>query len=190
MDTGFDHLSTARLIIRRFQERDAGTFAEYRSDPQVARYQSWTPPYPLAQAEQFVTEMAGAHPDVAGQWCQLAIEERDSGTHIGDVAAHVDADEPRLTTVGITLSPAAQGHGYATEALTALLDYLLIQRGKHRVRATCDTRNRASAALLERVGMRREAHRLANTREKGEWTDEYVFAVLADEWRQRRQRGA
>lgn len=187
MDAGFDHLSTERLTIRRLRKQDAATFAEYRSDPEVARYQSWTAPYTVARAEQFVAGMAGDHPDVAGEWFQFAIEERQSACHIGDVAVLVDAEEPRLASFGVTLSRAAQGRGYATEALTALLDYLFIERGKHRVSATCDVRNHRSAALLERLGMRREAHHLANTWEKGDWTDEYVYAVLADEWLPRRQ---
>ena len=48
--------------------------------------------------------------------------------------------------------------------------------------AECDTRNHRSAALLERVGMRREAHHVAALWSKGEWTDEYAYALLAREW--------
>lgn len=80
------------------------------------------------------------------------------------------------------MAPSAQGRGYATEALPALLGYLFEQRGKHRVAADCDARNMRSAALMARVGMRREAHHLRNSWEKGEWTDEYVYAMLASEW--------
>lgn len=188
-DTSFDRLITPRLTIRRFRADDAATFAQYRSDADVARYQSWDTPYTLAQAEQFVTGLAAAHPDAPGEWFQFAVEETASACHVGDVAAFIESDDPRLATVGVTLAPSAQGRGYATEALTALLDYLFGQRGKHRVSASCDTRNHASAALLERLGMRREAHHLANTWEKGAWTDEYVYAVLAEEWMERQGSG-
>lgn len=186
-DTGFTRLLTPRLIIRRFRAEDAVTFAEYRSDPQVARYQSWTTPYSVAQAEQFVAEMAATDPDVPGAWFQFAVEDTAAGRHIGDVAAYVDSDDLRLATIGVTMSRRVQGRGYATEALTALLDYLFVQRRKHRVAADCDARNTASAALLERIGMRREAHHVANAWSKGEWTGEYVYAVLAEEWSARRQ---
>ena len=184
-DTGFTGLRTARLLVRRFRPDDAATFAAYRSDPDVARYQSWDAPYPLAQAQELVDEAAGRHPDTPGEWCQLAIEDA-AGRHVGDVAVHVHADDPRLATIGFTLAAEAQGLGYGTEAVTAVLDYLFLVRGKHRVAAECDARNVRSAALLERVGMRREAHHRSSAWWKGEWTDEYRYAVLAQEWAARR----
>jgi aminoglycoside 6'-N-acetyltransferase len=75
---------------------------------------------------------------------------------------------------------------FATEAVTALPDYLFHTRGRHRVAADCDPRNLASVALLERVGMRREAHHRRSAWWKGEWTDEFRSAVPADEWTARR----
>ena len=81
-----------------------------------------------------------------------ALTLRGTDRLIGDCAAHVDADDPRRAEIGFTLAPEHQGHGYATEAVRRLLHYLLVERGKHRVSATCDARNTRSAALLERVG--------------------------------------
>jgi RimJ/RimL family protein N-acetyltransferase len=78
--------------------------------------------------------------------------------------------------------PPAPGHGYATEAVRRLLHYLLIERGKDRVKATCDDRNTGSAAMLERVGMRREGHLLESTWSKGEWTNDLLYGVLRREW--------
>lgn len=188
-DTAFTALATPRLVVRRFGPDDVPTLAAYRSDPEVARYQSWEPPFSTAQAEAFVAAVGRVHPDTPGEWCQLAVAD-GTGRHIGDVAVHVDADDPRLARIGFTFAREAQGHGYATEAVTAVLDYLFVVRGKHRVAAECDARNLRSAALLERVGMRREAHHVASAWWKGEWTDEYGYAVLADEWARRRPGGA
>lgn len=61
------------------------------------------------------------------------------------------------------------------------MDYLLTARGKHRITAFCDARNTASAALLERVGFRREGHLRQSTWAKGEWTDDLLYALLRDE---------
>jgi aminoglycoside 6'-N-acetyltransferase len=188
-DVAFDRLVTERLTIRRFRLEDAAAFAAYRSDPDVARYQGWATPFTLDQARRFIADLSGTHPDTPGAWFQFAVTESVSGELLGDVAAGTDGDDPRLAVVGFTFAPAHQRRGYATEALSAVLDHLLRGRGKHRVSATCDTRNAASVALLERVGMRREAHHLRNAWWQGEWTDEYVYAVLADEWRDRRGRG-
>jgi aminoglycoside 6'-N-acetyltransferase len=185
-DTAFDRLTTRRLIVRRFTASDAPSFAAYRSDPQVARYQSWTSPYSQQQADRFIDALGAGHPDTPGAWFQFAVEEAASGHHVGDVAAHVDEGEPRLATIGVTFAQDHWGRGFALEALTALCDYLFVERRKHRIAADCDACNTASAGLLERLGMRREAHHLANTWEDGEWTDEYCYAVLADEWEARR----
>jgi hypothetical protein len=106
---------------------------------------------------------------------------RQTDRLIGDCGAHVQAEDSRQAEIGFTLAPQHQGYGYATEAVPRLLHYLLIERGKHRVRATCDDRNMGSAAVLERVGMRREGHLLESTWPKGEWTND-LYAVLRREW--------
>jgi aminoglycoside 6'-N-acetyltransferase len=111
--------------------------------------------------------------------------EAATGAHIGDVAAGVDADEIRLATIGVTLATSAQGQGYAGEAVAWLLDYLFLDRRKHRVTADCDARNSKVIALLEHLRMRREAHHLHSAWWKGEWVDEYVYALLAREWLER-----
>jgi len=180
-DGGFESLVTDRLTIRRFEVTDVRAFASYRSVPEVARYQSWDTPFSEEQARRFVTAQAASHPDTPDEWFQFAVTETATGRLVGDVAAASETDH-RIARIGFTLAPEAQGHGFATEAVTGLLGYLFDTRGKHRVVADCDRRNLASVALLERVGMRREAHHLQSVWWKGEWTDEFVYAVLADEW--------
>jgi RimJ/RimL family protein N-acetyltransferase len=181
-DATFTALSTGRLVLRRFRPEDLDAFVAYRSDPEVARYQSWEVPYRPSQARQFLQELEAIHPDTPGEWFQFAVALRHTDRLIGDCGAHVQAEDPRQAEIGFTLASQDQGHGYATEAVRRLLHYLLIERGKHRVRATCDDRNTGSAAVLERVGMRREGHLLESTWSKGEWTNDLLYAVLRREW--------
>jgi aminoglycoside 6'-N-acetyltransferase len=188
-DIAFEERRTDRLVIRRFQAQDAPTLAAYRSDPTVARYQSWDSPFTLAQAQAFIDSFGAANPDTPGAWFQFAIVEASTGLHVGDVAAGVDADDPRLVTIGVTLATSAQCNGYATEAVAWLLDYLFLERDKHRVTADCDVRNDSVVALLDRLQMRREAHHLQSAWWKDEWVDEYVYALVAHEWLQRRSPG-
>lgn len=181
-DTAFTALTTGRLVLRRFRPDDLPTFVAYRSDPSVARYQSWDAPYPVQRAERLLAEMASAHPDSPGIWFQVAVVRRTDGLLIGDCAAHVRPDDPRQAEIGFSFAPAHQGRGYATEAVRRLLDYLLVERGKHRVSAQCDDRNERSAALLRRAGMRREGLLVEATWAKGEWTNDELYAVLRTEW--------
>lgn len=181
-DQKFSELVSGRLTLRRFQMSDVPAFVTYRSDPQVARYQSWDSPYLAADGERMIADLLGQHPDTAGRWFQFATVLRSTGELIGDCASRTDLDDPRQAEIGFTLAPEHQGSGYATEAAAALVGYLFSARAKHRVTACCDARNAASAAVLRRLGMRREGHLRESTWAKGEWTDDLLFAVLDREW--------
>lgn len=174
-------LKSQRLCLRSFQTGDLEAFAGYRSDPDVARYQSWSSPYSLEQARVFLEEMQAAQPGSPGTWYQLAVERWAEPGIIGDCAFQVLADDARQAQIGVTFSRAYQKHGYASEALRRLLDYLFDELRLHRVSAVCDVENLASARLLERVGMRREAHLVENIWFKGSWGSEYLYAVLERE---------
>ena len=187
MDDTFDRLLTERLVLRRFAETDARRFAAYRSEPDVARYQSWDAPYPLERAEAFIGWLEAHHPDEPGEWYQLAIAERSApGIVVGDCGFRSRLDDPAVVDVGFTLAPSAQGNGFATEAIAELLRYLFEDRVKHKVCADCDTRNRGSWRLLERLGFEREGTLRESYREGPEWADEYLYGLLARDWRGRR----
>ena len=95
-------------------------------------------------------------------------------------------DEHRQAEIGYTFAPEHHGHGYATEAAAAMVDLAVTVLGAHRVCGRLDSRNAPSARVLERLGMRHEAHLVQNEWVKGEWCDETIYAVLADEWAARR----
>ena len=78
------------------------------------------------------------------------------------------ADDSRQCDIGFTISTEHQGHGYATEAVRLLLNYLSPSGASTGPVPTCDPRNAASVALLERLGMRREGHLRESTWAKGE----------------------
>jgi RimJ/RimL family protein N-acetyltransferase len=147
-DSGFTVLRTPRLLLRRFQPGDLDAFVAYRADPEVARYQGWEAGYSRAQGEAFIEWVTSVDPDTPGQWYQFAIERREAPGLIGDCAARFDDD---AVEVGFTLAPAHQHHGYATEAVGALLGYLE-SRGHTAAVAWCDVENPASRRVLERLG--------------------------------------
>jgi RimJ/RimL family protein N-acetyltransferase len=174
-------LSTPRLVLRRFRAADIAALAAYRSDPEIARYQTWSPPVSLAAAAALVGEFTAGDPGGPGGF-QYAVAFRAEPTLIGDV--YVGLHRNRMQAdIGFTVAPAHQGHGYAGEAVRRVLEHLFAERGLHRVSAECDARNLRSAHLLDRLGFRREGHRVAHTWLKGEWTDDLLFGLLAEDWR-------
>ena len=182
----FTQIESKRLIHRRFKVSDLAPFMAYRNDPKVAQYQSWDS-LDEQEAKAFIREAGSAQPGVPGEWFGFAIESKATQDLIGECALRVDEEEPYRAEIGFTLAREYQGKGLASEAVSRLLDYAFDTLGLHRVVAIADCRNAPSVALLERVGMRREGHFLENVWFKGGWADEYLYAVLKDEWLQKRQ---
>jgi RimJ/RimL family protein N-acetyltransferase len=176
-----EFFSTPRLTARTLVPTDVEAFVAYRSDPDVARYQSWAQ-YSWEEGRDLIEEMQGLRPGIPGQWYQFALEETTGGVLVGDLAAKVHPHEHGEMEVGFTLSPAHQGKGYGTEAVSGLVAYAFGTLGMHRVIAVTDALNAPAAALLTRVGLRKEAHFRENIFFKGAWSSEFVFAILASEW--------
>ena len=171
---------TERLVLRPLAVEQVQEFAAYRSDPDVARYQSWDTSYSRADAERLVASQEDfGRP---GAWLQLAAVDRAGGALCGDCAVRMAADQPRTAEVGVTFAPATQGSGLATEALGAVVTWLFEQHGVHRVYAEADDRNLAVHRLLERLGFRCEARLVDADWFKGEWTTLRVYAILSGEW--------
>lgn len=177
-------ISTPRLILTPLEPSDAPAMFEYRSDPDVCRFQGYEPAS-LGDTEAFLAEQIPKDFLEAGQWHSLAIRLQESTLLIGDIALRIPAQKPQQAEIGFTLAPSHQGQGYATEAVSALLTYLLVTLQKHRVFASVDPRNQACLSLLRRVGMRQEAHFRQSLWFKGEWTDDVVFGILRAEWANR-----
>jgi RimJ/RimL family protein N-acetyltransferase len=84
--------------------------------------------------------------------------------------------------LGITLDPAYQGRGNATEAIRGLLNLIFGTLDVHRVSAATDAENTAAASLFRRLGFRKEAHFVEHLWYRGAWGSEFVFAMLRREW--------
>jgi RimJ/RimL family protein N-acetyltransferase len=100
------------------------------------------------------------------------------GSVIGDLSLTLTSAEHRQGEIGFLVHPDHQGRGYATEAAGALLGLAFGTFALHRVVGRLEARNTASARVLEKLGMRREAHLVENELVKGEWQSEVVYAAL------------
>ncbi len=138
------------MSLRRLHASDLRAFQAYRQDPEVARWQGWTP-QPDDQALAFLNEMAAVSPLQPGAWTQLGIADDSTGSLLGDVGIHLSADGCEVE-VGISLARAAQGHGLASAALREVIALVFAQTGAERIHAQTDARNLACIRLLERLG--------------------------------------
>jgi RimJ/RimL family protein N-acetyltransferase len=179
-------IRTPRLALRPFTRDDLDAVHTYVSDPEVVRFLYWEVAADRATARKMLDGKIGHWSlDEAGQSLILAVERVEppgDGVLIGEVVLKWLSREHRQGEVGFVVTPAHQGHGYAAEAARAVLALAFGDLGLHRVIGRCDPRNTASARVMERLGMRREAHFVQNEIFKGEWGDEYVYAMLAAEF--------
>ena len=177
---------TARLILRPFVPADLDVFHGIRSRADVARY-LYQLPMSRAEATAAFERRVGLTTLAAeGDALGLAVERRDTGAMIGDVVLFWTSARHRQGEIGFVFHPDHHGQGFAREAAEALLHLGFATFGLRRIVGRCDARNAASSGLLTRLGMRQEAHFRQNEFVKGEWCDELVYAILAEEWRQRR----
>lgn len=172
-------LLTSRLRLDGLRRDDAAALFAYRADPAVNRYQGWRPAT-LDEVVQFIERQQAVTFGTLASWWQFALRQRTDGTLVGDLGVHfVDADTLEL---GITLAPASQGRGLATEAMRAVLKLAFDTLGRHRVFASVDPRNLACVRLLEALGLRREALFRESWRDGDTFADDAVYALLAREW--------
>lgn len=162
------------FMLRRLSTDDLAAFQAYRHDPELGRYQGWSP-MSDAEASAFLTEMHTAPLPNPGSWTQMAIAEPTTQRLIGDIGVFLDQDG-RYAEIGFTLARHAQGHGVGTAAVREAIRLIFESSAADRVCGITDARNTASIRLLERVGMRRVETKNAIFR--GEPCVEHVYAVV------------
>lgn len=138
------------MTLRRLSPDDLAAFQAYRNDPEVGRWQGWTPK-PEAEALAFLREMAAIPWFQPGLWTQLAIADADTDQLLGDLGVHIDADG-REAEFGFSLAGSAQGRGIATAAVREAMALVLANTSVERIMAQTDARNTACMRLLERLG--------------------------------------
>lgn len=177
-------LETDRLLLRPHDEGDLDAVHAIETRPDVARYLYDRPSTSREESlARLRRKMERSAIDEEHDSLLLAVVRKAEGDLIGHVVLMRRSVEHRQGEIGYVLDPAHHGHGYATEASALMLRLGFEELRLHRIVGRLDARNAASAAVLERLGMRREAHLRENEFVKGEWVDELVYAILDREWR-------
>ena len=176
----FEPVRTERVLLRMMTTDDVDAIHAYQSRDDVCRYLLFEPRDRTVVAEKVAQHAAATTLTGDGDYWQIAVEH--DGRAIGDVFFTIKSVEHSTGEIGWTMHPDFHGHGYMTEAAGAGLRIAFETLSLHRVIANLDARNVASVALCRRLGMREEAHHLEDMWSKGEWTDSYIYAVLAREW--------
>ncbi|MDR7252943.1 RimJ/RimL family protein N-acetyltransferase [Nocardioides sp. BE266] len=169
-------LVTERLLLRPWRAEDEAALVEAWADEDYASLLLTGTQNPAE-----VREMVRRRSDPGDGMIVGLVAEHD-GEVVGDSVLILGGTGLSEAEIGWTVMPRHAGRGYATEAARAVLRMAFEHYGLRRVTANLDARNDRSAAMCERLGMRRETHRLGDFWSKGRWTDSYEYALLRDEW--------
>jgi len=168
-------IHSPRLVLRNLAYDDVCSLLEIVSHPSVARI---TTNMEAGESgiRKYIDLQNAYQPFEKDRYYDLGIEKREDGRLIGLIG--LMCQEHRQGLIGWALGINARGKGYATEAASALIAFGFSELGLHRIYAVTSSVNRASWKVMERVGMRKEAHlREAEFRE-GEWIDTLIYAIL------------
>lgn len=143
-------LTTDRLLLRAHRVEDLDDLVVFHGDPLVTRFIPWPTRTREQTREALAVKLDRTRAEAPGDWIVLAMEERSTGTVVGEVL--VKREGGGRAEVGYALRTDRQGQGLASEAVTALLDAAAEELGVVDVRAIVVDGNDASARLLVRLG--------------------------------------
>lgn len=172
---------TERLKLRDFSDDDQSSIHEYASDPEVTRYVGWGPNNE-EDTKNFITRVMSSQKEEPRRDFELAVTLKEQDALIG--GCRISISDPRHCEgyIGYVLNKKFWRRGYGTELAQALLDFGFNKLDLHRIYATCDVDNIASARVMEKNGMHREGC-LREYRLQGEhWRDQFIYAILDHEW--------
>ncbi|MGC9318508.1 MAG: GNAT family N-acetyltransferase [Armatimonadota bacterium] len=141
---------------------------------------TWGPNAP-AETRDFIERKLAEQSEQHRRVYDLAVTDRASGELLGSVGLRLNA-EGTQAALGYCYARQAWGRGIATEAAREMLRFGFEKLGLHRIHATCDTDNVASARVLEKLGMRREGRFVEDVWQRGHWRDTFSYAILRREW--------
>jgi RimJ/RimL family protein N-acetyltransferase/protein tyrosine phosphatase (PTP) superfamily phosphohydrolase (DUF442 family) len=175
------HLETPRLILRDAQPDDAPAIQAYAGDAEVCRYERWGP-NTLEQTLRFLQRRSDEQADPKRRTLELLIVEKTSHDVLGGATMHVTESDSLEAELGYVLSRSQWGRGIVPEACEKLLEVGFGWLGLHRIWASTDTENIASQRVLEKLGMRREAHFEKDAFVKGAYRSTFVYALTEAEY--------
>ena len=179
----FSHLpvlETDDLILRRPARKDAKDIFRYASDEEVARYVLWEPHRCLAETRAFVRDLRfRVRSGYPSSWVVVL---RETDTVIGTIGFVWYSTDNNAAELGYSFSREYWNHGYATQALQAVIDSVFSSLPLNRLEAQHDVRNPASGRVMQKCGLTQEGILRGRIMNKGEYIDTALYSILRSDW--------
>ena len=176
-------IETDRLILRQFTMDDVvSMYRNWASDPEVTKYVTWPPHSSTAITAIVMTDWVEGY-QRADRYNWAITLKAEGNEPIGNISVVRSNDDVAACEIGYCMGKAWWKGGIMTEALHAVIGYLIDQVGFNRVEARHDTNNPASGRVMEKCGMIYEGTHRRSTRNNQGIVDIAVRSILAEEWR-------
>ncbi|MBQ1257155.1 MAG: GNAT family N-acetyltransferase [Clostridia bacterium] len=179
-------LETERLVLRKVRMDDANDMYAYSCDPLVAKHVLWDAHRSVNDTKAYLRYMIRKYR--MGDPSSWGIEEKATGKIIGTIGYMWYQADNNACEVGYSLARAKWNKGYMTEALKAVIDYTFNDLGFHRIEAQHETDNEPSGRVMEKCGMKKEGTLRGRLYNKGKYVDVNVYAILREEFMERKHR--
>lgn len=180
MTTVLPQLSTPRLLLRALEMDQAEVLFGLVNEPAIADNTANIPsPYTLEIAQSFIAGAAEKYR--TGELLNLGMHVRETGELIGMISLRVSARH-HAGHLGYWVGAHARNQGYAAEAASAVMDFGFTELGLQRVGSQCFGRNKESARVMQKIGLRYEGCLRQAFLKNGVYEDLLGFATVREDW--------
>jgi RimJ/RimL family protein N-acetyltransferase len=174
-------LTTKRLLLREVLISDIEHIHVLNSIPEVDKYNTLGLPKNMEETEALIMSLIIAQQEIPRTRYIWLIED-ESKIFLGLIGMNLGKLKYFSGEVWYKLFPNQWGKGYATEALQSVLHFCFNDLKLHRIIAGCAIENKASMNVLQKVGFIKEAHHRKILPIRGNWVDNYEFAMLEEDY--------
>jgi RimJ/RimL family protein N-acetyltransferase len=170
-----------KVVLRPLEGADLeGPYLEWLNDYDVTRFlETGTMPVTRAALQRYVDTATHAREVV-----MLAIVEKDSGVHVGNVKLAGIHPVHRRADLGIMLGDKQRwGRGYGREAVALMLGYGFERLNLNKIYLGVDVDNVAAVKVYEQLGFKIEGTQRQHQFRDGAYRDRHLMGILREDYR-------
>lgn len=174
-------INTDRLLLTEVTWDDLPDIHHLHSIAEVDEFNTMGLPNDIEETREIIKPVIDNRKAEIQKIYMWKIIEKESESFSGICGMTLSADKFKLGEIYYKFLPMYWGKGYATEVAKALINSGFEYFKLHKVEAGVATDNIPSIKVLEKCGMIREGLRRKILPIRGEWRDNYHYAIVEDD---------